>query len=65
MQTYNLVTKICVLVLTTFSTACSNADEFASRKVMEYCRACDKGLQANIPSTRSGDLELAAYNKDF
>jgi hypothetical protein len=52
-------------MLVTFFTAGSNADEFASRQIIEYARACDLSLQVNIPSIRSGDLELAAYTKVF
>lgn len=62
-QFSNLITSICVLILAIFSTSCSNADEFASRQVSEYARTCDRNLQVNIQSIRSGDLELAAYTK--
>lgn len=64
-QFSNLITSICVLILAIFSTSCSNADEFASQQVIEYARTCDRNLQVNIQSIRSGDLELAAYTKVF
>lgn len=65
MRPSNIITKSCALMLVTFFTAGSNADEFASRQIIEYARACDLSLQVNIPSIRSGDLELAAYTKVF
>lgn len=52
-------------MLVPFFAACSNADDVASRKVMEYADACDRGLQGNIPAIRSGELELAGYTKVF
>ncbi|WP_420194834.1 hypothetical protein [Marinobacter sp. GH_1] len=65
MRPSNIFTKSCTLVLVIFFAACSNADEFASREVIEYARTCDRNLQANIQAVGNGDLELAAYTKVF